>query len=166
MMANKYNMNYDNIAHLKKENLNKVAVGEIKKDPSASGDIDNLRMRLMPLVSPYGNYSDYLKEALIQELEEAKLLDPSSNIEIRAYILKNEISTGISDGLSEIEVRFLVFKNNKQVYESLKAAQNTWPSSFFGAVAAAAAKENYSVIYNKVIGSLFSDIGFINAIKN
>lgn len=167
MLAPKYNTSFENIAPLREEHLKKVAVGDVKPDPSVKQDgTESLSLRAAPFKSPYGSFSAYLKEALSQELEDAHLLDPKSPIEITAYILKNEISVPMDTGSAALTARFVVSHGTEKLFDKVKDASTTWPSSFFGATALSAGQINYPIVYQKLLQSLFSDIDFIGALKD
>jgi hypothetical protein len=166
MTAPKYSMSYENISHLRNGKLNNLKVGEVKKDPSAKDNIDELTIRASPWKSPYGSFSAYLKEALLTELSEAKIIKESADLTLSAYILKNDISAPITGkGTGTLEVKYQISKDNKVIYESIKNSTTTWESSFFGAQAIGEAAQNYPKVYQSNLNALFTDFAFINAIK-
>ena len=163
-VAPKYNTDFNHITPLRKEKLNSVRVGPVTKNPTAN--VDSLTIRGSSYLSPYGSYTDYLTEALKQELDDARLLNPTSQIEISAVLLRNSLdASGISIGIAEVEARFVVRKEGELKYEKIKVAKHTWGSSFAGAIALPLAQQNYPKVIQKLVGLLFSDPEFISALR-
>jgi len=166
-LAPKYNTDFNNITQLRTERLklNPVRVGPVTKDPATS-DVDRLTIRGGSYSSPYGSFTAYLEAALKQELEDARLLNPTSSIELSAVLLRNSLdASGIVTGVAEIEARFTVRNRGEIKYEKVKIAQHTWESSFMGSIAIPKARQNYPVLVQKLIGLLFSDPEFIYALR-
>lgn len=165
-LAPKYNTDFNDIAPLRKEKLNPVKVGTVTKDPAAKADVDSLTIRGGGYVSPYGSYTAYLSEALRQTLDDVRLLNPDSQVEISAVLLRNSLdASGFSTGIAEIEARFVLRNAGQIKYDKVKSARHTWPSSFVGAIAIPKAQENYPVVVQKLIGSLLADQEFISALR-
>jgi len=171
-IAPKYNTDFNNISHMRKAKLNPVKVGAITKDitvqevNAVQSDVDHLTVRGGTYVSPYGSFTAYIEEALKQELEDARLLDKNSEIEVSGVLLKNILDgSGTSIGIAEIEVRFVVRKAGDVKYEKIKKARHTWESAFAGAVAIPKAHQNYPIVVQKLLGSLFSDPEFMSVLR-
>jgi hypothetical protein len=163
--APKYNTDFNNASSLRRETLNLVRVGSVTKD-AKSKNVENVTLRGGTLDSPYGSYTAYLETALKQELEDARLLDPTSRINLNAVLIKNMVdATGISVGIAEIEARFIVQNTGETLYNKVKSARHTWESAFAGNTAIPAAQQNYPIVVQKLIGSLFSDQEFIAALR-
>lgn len=162
-IALKYNTDFNHISPLRKEKLNPVRVAPVTKDPTAN--VDSLTIRGSSYLSPYGSYADYLAEALKQELDDAQLLNPNSQIEVSAVLLRNSLDAGISIGVAEVEARFVVRKAGELKYEKVKIAKLTWESSFVGDIAVPLAQQNYLKVMQKLIGLLLSDPEFISALR-
>jgi len=164
--APKYNTDFNNISLMRKEKIIPVKVGSVTKNNTANEDVDSLSIRGGSFNSPYGSYTAYLSEALKQELDDARLFDPTSQIEVSAVLLRNSIdASGISQGIAEIEARFMVYNAGKLKYDKVKSARHTWGSSFAGAIAIPLAQQNYPIVVQKLVGSLFFDQEFISALK-
>jgi hypothetical protein len=101
-IAPKYNTDFNNISQLRREKLNPARVGTVTKETAAKSDVDSLAIRGGTYESPYGSYTAYLAEALKQELDDARLLDPLSQIEVSAVLLRNSLNAGFSTGEAEI----------------------------------------------------------------
>ena len=166
-IAPKYNTDFNNISQLRREKLNPVRVGVVTKETAtgSSSDVDKLDIRGGSYVSPYGSYTAYLAEALKQELDDARLLDPMSQIEVSAVLLRNELNTGLSTAEAEIEARFIVRIAGTIKFDKIKGARHTWESHFVGAIAIPKAQQNYPIVIQKLVGQLFSDPEFISALK-
>jgi hypothetical protein len=165
-IAPKYNTDFNNISQMRKEKLNPVKVGAVTKDLTATEDVDHLRIRFQGYESPNGTFTAYLGEALKQELDDAQLLDPNSQIEVNAVLLKNKLdASGISIGFAEITARFVVRKAGDVKYNKIKTVQHTWESAFPGNIAIPKAHNNYPIAVQKLIGALFSDSDFISVLR-
>lgn len=164
--APNYAPSIDNVELLKKSGLETVKIGQIGMTPGLPG-ANALSLRAYSMASPVGaHYGDYLASALKQELELAKLQDPQSKKEVSGQLLKNNIDAGgFSTNEGQIEARFMV-KNAGQVsYDKVKRAERKWESSFAGAVAIPQAANNYPLMVQKLLNSLFTDPDFILALK-
>ena len=165
-IAPRYNTDFNNISQMRKEKLNPVKIGSVTKDPTAQEDVEYLTVRGGRYVSPNGTFTAYIEEALKQELEDARLLDPNSQIELSGVLLKNMLDgSGTSIGIAEIEVRFVVRKSGDVKYDKIKKARHTWESAFAGMIAVPKAHQNYPIVVQKLLGSLFSDPEFISVLR-
>jgi outer membrane protein assembly factor BamE (lipoprotein component of BamABCDE complex) len=164
-IAPKYNTDFNNISQLRREKLNAARVGTVTKETAAKSDVDSLTIRSGSFLSPYGSYTAYLAEALKQELDDARLLDPMSQIEVSAVLLKNSIDVPASTGVAEIEARFVVRNAATTKFDKIKIVRQTWESSFAANMAVPRAHQNYPIAMQKLIGQLFSDPDFIAALK-
>lgn len=160
-----YQASIDNVEAIKRV-PNKMAVGAFKVQPGIEG-ASSIGLRGNPMASPVGSdYAAYLAEALKQELTLAGKLDATSRIEIGGVVLKNDIAAaGISTNSGEMQVRFTVMRDGQTRYDRTLAATLSWESSFVGAIAVPKAQENYPRIVQKLIGTLWADADFQNAIK-
>lgn len=164
-IAPKYNTDFNNISQLRREKLNPARVGTVVKETDANPDVDSLTIRGGSYLSPYGSYTSYLAEALKEELDDARLLDPMSQIEVSAVLLRNSLDAGFSTGVAEIEARFVVRNAGTIKFDKVKVARHTWESSFAGDIALTKAQQNYPIVVQKLVGQLFSDPEFISALK-
>lgn len=165
IVAPKYNVSYENISHLRNGNYSKIRVGIVSKEDSVVDEVDKLQIRAAAYLSPYGTFSLYLKEALEQELQEAKILDINAEIVLNAFIIKNDISTPMDKGSAVLDVRYQLLRGEVVVYDQIKSSSHVWNSAFNGNEAIGNASQNYPKIYQKNLNSLFTDIAFLNSIK-
>lgn len=144
-----------------------LKIGEFGADPRVREGVSSISIRGHSMVSPYANsYVEYLKEALRQDLEAARLLDPNSTIEISGMLLHNDVNiAGFSKGKASVEARFVVKRGGQVSYDKVKIINDEWASSFVGAVAIPKAQENYPLVVQKLLTSLYSDPDFIAALK-
>jgi hypothetical protein len=164
-VAPRYNTNFDNVQKLRNAKLEPVRLGEFDKDPSSKNDVNGLKIRGGNFESPYGSYVAYLLEAVKQELDDARLLDPKSSVEISSLLIKNEIDVGMSVGFTEIEARFIVKRDGQVRYDKIKSARHEWESSFPASIAVPRAQNNYPVVFQKVLGALWDDKEFLAAMN-
>lgn len=72
-----------------------------------SPDVNSVRLRATsPMKSSVGTFEQYLEQALRQELDEAGLLDPNSNLELSGILLRNDVNTPIKTGTVDREASF------------------------------------------------------------
>jgi len=163
-VAPKYTPTPENINRLKDAGADAIKVGEFQ---AGNETVNNLSIRGGSYVSPYeGSYVNFLKEALRQELDDARLFNPAATIEIGGVLVRNELNAaGFSTADALIEARFTVKRNGQVRYDQVKTAKYEWESSFVGAVAIPKAQQNYPVVVQKLLASLYSDPAFLAAIK-
>ncbi len=164
--APKYNSNFDNVGKLRAANLAPVKIGAITKDAGAKPDVDKLTIRGGTYKSPNGSFTSYLQEALRQEFDDARLLDPQSKIEINGVLIQNVLdASGFSSAYAEIEARLKVNRGGTVAYDATKKARIEWESSFVGAIAIPKANQNYPNVIQKLLGEFYSDPAFLAALK-
>jgi len=163
-LAPKYTSMPANVTQLKDAGADAIKVGAFQ---AGNESVNSLTIRGGSYVSPYeGSYVNYLKEALRQELDDARLLNPAANIEIDGILVRNELNAaGFSTADAVIEARFTVKRGGQIRYDQVKSAKYEWESSFVGAVAVPRAQQNYPVVVQKLLASLYSDPAFLAAIK-
>lgn len=165
-MAPQYTPSIENTQSLKDAGNFTAKVGEFgsNNDPANANPI---KVRGSSLASPYQNsYSNYLAEALKQELSLASKLASDANLEISGTLLKNDIdASGFNVGFVSVDARFIVKKNGKIRYEQVKSVKQEFPSSFAGAVAIPRAVQEYQHAVQKLLGLLYTDKAFIDSLK-
>ena len=160
-----YAVSIPNVQALKAATTTGVAVDEFTAQPSASNQ--SISIRANSMVSASGTFSKYLQNALIQELTDARLLDPKSTIHISAVLTKNDISAaGFITNTAEIEARFTVTRDGKPVFDKVKYVTTKWDSNFIGAIAIPRAMQNYPNVVTELLKELYADKDFIAALNN
>jgi hypothetical protein len=137
----------------------------VNKATAAKADLNKVSLRGNPLKSPYGDYSNYIEQALKKELGDAGLLDEKSAIAIGTVLTKNNIDTSMSKGTGDIAAIFSVTKSGKKLFEKEISAHQEWESSFVGAVAIPNAMNAYPTLVNNLVTNLFNDKDFLKAIS-
>ncbi|HPR05472.1 MAG TPA: hypothetical protein PK620_11885 [Denitromonas sp.] len=165
MVAPKYNTNFDNVDKLRSAKLEPVTVGAFATGEKGD-DVNRLTIRGSSYKSPNGSYTAYLQEAVRQELDDARLLDPKSQVELSGVLVRNELDgSGISTGFAEIEARFVVKRDGKIRFDKVKTARHEWDSAFLGSIAIPRAQQNYPIVVQKLLASLYVDLEFLQALK-
>ena len=156
----------ENTTRLSNAPLAPAAVGEFALEQGKSAGMDkSVSMRGTSLVSPVaGSLSKYLQETLRQELQAANLLDPSSPIQITGFLVDSDLDAAIGTGRGSLTARFVVKKADKVAYDRQLNTRLEWESSFMGAIALPAAAQNYAYLYKKLVGTLFDDPDFRQAL--
>lgn len=118
------------------------------------------------MVSAQGTFSKYLQNAIIQELTEARLLDPKSSVQLTAVLIKNDISAaGIISASGEIEAKFTITNGGKVTFGKVIRATTEWDSNFLGAIAIPRAQQNYPNLVTELLKQLYADRDFVAALK-
>lgn len=166
MVAPTYSPAVENAQLLKDKQVQAAKVGAFDSE-AQKGNANPISIRGSQLNSPYGeSYSNYLAEALKQELSLAGSLKADSQLEITGTLRKNDINAaGASKASGDLEARFVVKKAGEERYNQVKAIHDEWESSFVGAVAIPRAQQRYPVMVQKLLALLFADPAFIAALK-
>jgi hypothetical protein len=159
-----YAVSIPNVQTLKNSNAAPVSVGEVTAQPSVNND--SIGVRANSMNSPKGTFAKYLQDALSQELADAKLLDPKSDIQVTAVLTKNDISAaGFITNSAIIAARFTVKRGGKVTFDKVKEATTQWDSNFIGAIAIPRAIQNYPTVVTALLKQLYEDKEFSDAIK-
>lgn len=166
MMAPQYTASLDNVQKLKDAGAYTAKVGDFSSKPD-KGNANPISIRGSSLASPYqDSYAVYVAEAIKQELSLAKKMSADASTEITGTLLKNDIdATGMSVGFVDIQMRFVVKRSGKVRYDQVKTVRSEFPSSFAGAVAIPRAVQEYPIAMQKLLGALYADGSFVDALK-
>lgn len=164
--APNYQLSIDNVELLKKSGAAPLKAGQIGVTTDMPGAA-SLQMRAASMISPVGNnFGDYIATALKQELDLAKVSSSQSSIEVSGLLLKNNVDAGgLSTNSAQIDARFLVKRSGELLFDKVKKVEYQWESAFAGAVAIPLAVNNYPVIVQKLLNSLYVDPDFVTAIR-
>ncbi|MET3135031.1 hypothetical protein AAKU55_005334 [Oxalobacteraceae bacterium GrIS 1.11] len=164
-MAPNYPVSIENVETLKSAGDFHAKVGDFTSI-NAPGNANPISLRGGSLVSPYQNsYAMYVGEAIKQEMTMAQKLSPTANVELSGVLLKNDVDAAIVTGHANIEIQIIVKKNGKIAYDRVKAVEHQWESSFAGPIAIPRATQQYPIMIQKLLASLYADKDFLNAIK-
>ncbi len=166
IQAPAYSPSAAGIERVRNSGIQPVTLGSFTVRPGATG-ADSISLRGNPMASPVGaNYAAYLAEALRTELRLAGKLDPKSTLEISGELLANDIAAGgIATNSGHIEARFVVKVGGQTRYDAVKRAEDSWDSSFVGAIAVPKAQQQYPLLVQQLIGKLWADGLFLAALK-
>lgn len=166
IMAPQYSASIENVQKLKDGGNYTAKVGEFTS-MNAAGKDQHISLRGSSLVSPYqGSYASYLAESIKLELIMAGKMTPGANVEISGVLLKNNMNiTGFSQGLGDIEARFVVKQNGQVRYDKIKSVHNEWESSFAGSIAIPRAVQEYPRLVQALLNALYADNDFLQALK-
>lgn len=160
-----YPASVNNLQALKAAKGTTVNVGPFTADGAAANNA-SIGLRAVQMTSPKGSYSNYLHDALVQDLTDAGLYDAKSGTQVTAVLLKNDISAaGVSTASGMIEARFTVSRDGKQLFDKTKHGALEWESHFVGNIAIDRAKNNYPNLVTAMLHDLYSDPDFINSLK-
>ena len=138
----------------------KLAAG---KTPSLDKSVSGLRGSS---VSPHsGSFAEQLRAQLEAELKAAGLYDAQSNATISGELIDSQVDVAIGTGTAKLSARFIVDQANTRIYDKVLTADASWPSSFVGAIAIPEAINQYTALYQTLIGKLFEDQDFRQALR-
>jgi hypothetical protein len=157
-----------NTSSLRAANLQSANVGTFKlaagkpalMDTEISGGL-----RGGNIEAPSGSFSQHLKDTLKAELHSAGLLDPQSKNIIEGQLIESKVDAAIGTGTARLAARFQVLREGQVLFDKELVAEDSWPSSIFGAVAIPRAIERYGGIYKLLVGKLLEDSEFRLAMK-
>lgn len=110
-----------------------------------------------------GTFSNYIKNALITELNTAGRFDERSPIRIDGVLLHNEMDAGLGKASATLAIHFTVTRAGVCVYDKSLTILHKWDSSFIGAIAIPAAVQNYVGAVQKLLSKLLMDPDFVRA---
>ncbi|HJW81444.1 MAG TPA: hypothetical protein VJ396_04295 [Acidiferrobacterales bacterium] len=166
VLAPQYSASIENVQKLKDGGNYTAKVGTFTST-SGPGNENTISLRAASLASPYQDtFAGYLAEAIKTELVLAGKMAPGSDVDISGVLLKNNLDIGgMSLGLGDIQARFVVKRNGQVRYDQIKSAHSEWESSFAGMVAIPRAVQEYPRLVQSLLGALYSDKAFVQALK-
>jgi hypothetical protein len=153
-----------NTLALREAGLDKVRIGEIRKDPQAKRNVDKVKARAMTVTSAYGSYTAYLREALATEFDHADLLDTGSTISIDGVLLANELGGGLKD-YAALQAQLTITRDGKAAWQGTKSVRYEWETVFLGEVAIPRAIANYQIGVQRLIAAFVADPEFVAALR-
>ncbi len=164
MTTPRYDSDPSNAITLKTQALTAVKVGQITKQRGSR--VESVSIRGTSLQSANGSFENYIRDALVDELDHAELLDQNSTTQIDGVLLRNELDgSGLHRGYGEIEMQFTVSRDHTILFDKKITAQQEWRSNALGALALSRAAYNYPLMIKKLLGKLLKDPDFIVALK-
>lgn len=157
----------DNTQLARASGMAPVAVTSFAPAAALPRSVDQaLSIRSNTFYSPYdSSFAKYLQEALSVELRTAGLLDPESKTSIGGELTKSTVDAGASQGTATLGARFKVQRGGSTVYDKELVENDSWPSSFVGAVAIPDAINHYTALYRRLVARLLKDEAFTAAVK-
>lgn len=158
----RYEPNFQNVQQLKQHApMQPLRDAQVQAD---SGQ-DSLRVRLNPISSPEGSVPLHIQAAINDELRHAGLLDPRADRQLQVQLIKSQLNSGVANGHGALAAHFTVRKGDQVLYETTKCVERDWDSSFFGPIAIPAAANNYNLMLQDLLKTLYSDPQFVQALK-
>jgi hypothetical protein len=159
----RYNHHVGNTLELRAAGLDKVSIGEIRKDPEARDDVDQLRSQTLYIESPYGSYTAYLHEALKIEFDHSDLLDAGSSVRIDGVLLRNGFGQSADREFVELEAELTVWRGTEVAYRRTRSARYDWHANYHVAMSRAVA--NYQAGVQRLIAAFIADPEFVAALR-
>lgn len=159
----KYEVTPENISIISGSINHKVGVEQFNSEPEALAEAP-IKMRGHSFYSPYAlSYSRYIQEALTFELQLAEKYNSKSKTVITGTLLKNDLDT--SKGYGVVEVKFIVKRSGRTLYEKTHSAETSWQPAFTGVEALTQASKEYSPLVSQLLNKLYTDKDFISCFR-
>lgn len=155
------------VQSLRSAQLAPSAVGTFRLAPGRPREMDvelSGGLRGGNIEAPNGSYSRHIKEILMAELQSAGLLDLKSTTVIEGQLMESKVDAAIGTGTALLAARFQVLREGRTVFDKELAVNDSWDSSFIGAVAIPRAIERYSALYRALVNKLVDDADFKRAL--
>jgi len=152
---------------LRSAGLAPAAVGDFKLAPGLPALMDTELsggLRGGNIVAPGGSYAQHLRQVLLTELHSAGLLDNEARVRIEGQLTQSQVDAAIGTGTARLAARFQVLREGRPVFDKELVADDSWDSSFVGAVAIPRAIEHYGQLYRTLIDQLVGDADFRRAL--
>lgn len=163
MTMPRYEPNYANVEVLRAAKLTPQLD---QPHVEASSGQNRLFVRANPISSPSGDMAAHLRDALEGELRLAGLLEPGAARRLEARLEENELNAALfGQGHGVLVVEFRVVEGDRTLYQGTKRVENTWDSSFIGALAIPRAANAYNPMVTRALGELYRDPAFIAALR-
>jgi hypothetical protein len=149
-------------AALRANPLAPATVGSFQLDPKGGADDRKISLRGANSVqSPVdGSFAQYLRESIKVELQAAGLYDAKSNAVIAGALTQSDADPAMGTGTAKLGARFTVTRDGAVRYDRELVVDDSWESSFVGAVAIPAAAAHYEGLYRKLAAKLLNDADF------
>jgi len=157
----------DNLQRLRKAEVLSMALSEFRLAPGLPDAMDRrVNVRGSTVTSPNGgSYALFLKETLAAELQAAGKLNATSGVVIAGQLTESEAAAGIDVGVAKLGAMFTVTRDGREVYRKALRVEETWVSSFYGAIAIPMALDRYTGLYSKLVTQLLEDPEFKAAVR-
>jgi hypothetical protein len=155
-----YEVSYDNVKALATASVDRVAVDRFTTSRSDT----TMSMRGVDrAVSPVGDgFADYLRDALQREIRRANLLDEEAPTRLSGNIVENHFRTW--KGQTVVSVEFVVRRDDSERYRRTIRSDLPWNSAFSGVVAQTSALQSYPAAMRELLGELYRDPAFREAL--
>ncbi|RYE38234.1 MAG: hypothetical protein EOP24_47465 [Hyphomicrobiales bacterium] len=157
----------DNIQAAKASGLPSTSVGAFTLAAGVPKSVDQaVSIRSNSFFSPFdSSFAKYLQETLTAELRAAGLFEASATTIISGELTKSAVEAGASQGTASLGARFKLTRSGSALYEKELVVNDSWDSSFVGAVAIPSAANHYTALYARLVKQLLEDVDFRKAVK-
>lgn len=157
-----YATSFQNVQKIKKlqqpVNVGKFDLG--------SNELASISLRANTMKPAQGSFADYVRGAAVAELQQGNKLATDSQNELIATLTENVLdSSGFETGHGRMAARFTLKRGSTTSFNKTLSANVDWPSSFVGSIAIPNAVNAYPDLVEKLLGNLWSDPDFVNALK-
>jgi hypothetical protein len=165
ILTHPYSASYEKIDDLKKQNIQKISIGEVQPTNS-DAPVNQINLRSNIFTTPKGSFTTYLWFAFRDDLIEMGLYDQNAQKRIDLTLLQNDITIPISEsGTGVIEVNVVITQSNATILEKKYFSQVQFESAFSGFIAISNAQAAYPRLVQSLLDKIYSDPEFINAMR-
>ncbi|MBN0986642.1 hypothetical protein [Amphritea pacifica] len=160
-----YSPDYQVLDNLKNKQLLNVSVAPVEPtDPEAK--VNKISLRAASLTTDQGTFSAYFEQSMIQDLTEMGIYQPSSNVQIKATLVENNIDiSSFSKGHGKMIVDLEIHKSSVLTFSKQYIGETEFESSFAGAVAIPKAQSEYPYLVRELLKQIYSDPEFIKELS-
>lgn len=165
IQAPPYTPNYAHIDKFDSKGLDEVSLGNFQPTDK-SHPVNKVSLRASSLSTSQGHFAGYLKQAIKEDLREIGIYNPNATKAIEANILKNDIDiSGVNVGTGEISADLKILKGDTVIFEKNYYAHIEFESAFAAAIAVPRGSMQYAQLVKTLLGKVYQDPEFIEAIS-
>ncbi|HUI61557.1 MAG TPA: hypothetical protein VLX90_15115 [Steroidobacteraceae bacterium] len=156
----------DTVSGLRDSGIAPLNVADFKLAPGVKAEVDRgVSARGTPINPPQGQtFSGYLRNSLVADLKAAGKYDAQAPLSVQAELTANELhAAGFSTASAVLAARFRVMRGDQSLYDKVLRQEESWPSSFAGAIAIPDAINHYTAQYPALLARLYADSDFRQA---
>jgi hypothetical protein len=154
------------VEKLRGANVSPMKVGTFAPSPAlARGDDSSTTIRASVLSPPDKSFAKYLGRTIEEDLKAAGRLDVNADLVVEGLLTETHVDSTMGTATAKLGAQFSLKRAGQTVFDKHLVVDSKWDSSFIGAVAIPDAANHYTMLYDELAKSLFSDPDFLAAAK-
>src|SRR6218665_1307956 len=164
-LAPAYSADFEAIDMLKRSGAGKSSVGSAQPD-SPTATVNQVSLRGAALTAGDLTFAAYVGRALTSDLRDAGLFDANATQRIDLTLLQNDIDiSSFSEGSGVIEVELKITNAGRVLLQKKYLTRTRFDSGFAGAVAIPAGQAAYPNLVRALLGEVYRDPAFLQAMR-